>query len=85
MVAAYMSYPTMTTIIEKVRTLMTKKRDVFDEIELAESGKLILSGLLDAERTRTSECIHQRNWRDDVSIEEAIEMGRIISKVRNKE
>lgn len=47
-----------------------------DEDEMvSEAADTVLSALSDADSTRTVECRAGHNWRDDVSIEEAIEMN----------
>lgn len=64
--------------------LAMKKIDKNESDMLARYNEIVIDGLCDAERTRTSELLFYRNWRDDVTVEEAIDMAKQIEKVRGK-
>lgn len=57
------------------RLLSGKQDDTEDRI-IVEAHDLVMDALSDADRTRTTECITDRNWRDQLSIGQAIELHR---------
>jgi len=47
-----------------------------DEADIVECHDAVLDALVDADRTRTVECLTERNWRDQVSLEQAEQLHR---------
>ena len=47
-----------------------------EDAVVAEAADLVLGALSNADDTRGVECVAGRNWRDQVSVEEAIEMDK---------
>jgi len=43
---------------------------------VAEAASVVLDAVSDADATRTVDCRTGRNWRDDVTLGECVEMGR---------
>lgn len=53
-----------------------RKGSPHEDDVVVEAADLVLGALSDADDTRGVELVAGRNWRDDVTIEEAIEMRR---------
>ena len=43
-----------------------------EDATVIEAADLVLDAICDADRTRTVECVTGRNWRQDLTVEEAI-------------